>query len=148
MALITEWTQVGNGGIARLAGVKQNWEIIILPDTPAISPAFFRRRVTYVSFQIEVNYLNNLPLSGTDPWTWLEKNTGKDYLDNLSWVEPGQDTTATPKVIPPFDNDGKGLPTSGKWLVDGKEIQGFTNGSLTVVVTFRNEGAYINDGAR
>ena len=149
---LAPWQNLGFGGIARLGGIKQYWEIQMLPGSEALAPIFIRRRITLLTLQMEIEYLEGVP-EGTGPsekadlWLkWLDDNTHKDWLYEITWYEPGDPVNL--HTVIPYDDDGKGLPTSGKWLVDGKDLQPTNDGGMTVVCTWKNEGAYIPDAAR
>ena len=145
--LLKTWQTVGDGGIARFAGIKQVNEIQLFPGSPPTMPIYLRRRITYASLQIELDYdaivLNSIPaihvwLAGV--WVPL-----KDYSPVITWKEPG---SAVLNSLAAIDDDGTINAYSGCWVTDGKEIQSVGEGSVTVICTWRNEGEWILDADR
>ena len=147
MPILETFSPLGMGGIARFAGCKQVWEIQILPGSPPMQPIYLRRRVTYVSLQFELNYTAAVPMDASSAYAFIAnvcvQPGGLDYLDKIRWVEAGPNQPT--REISPFDNDGQGNPTSGKWVGDGKELIGLTDNSVTAIATWRNEGEWIFD---
>jgi hypothetical protein len=105
-----------------------------------------RRRLTFVTLAFEMEYLSSFPTGTTDSKNWLQGVGGgsSDILANLIFVESGAVTTYT---IAPPDNDGKSQTQSGKWQVDSKDYAATGDGSMALMVTFRNEGAWVLDHA-
>jgi len=155
MALLP-WQHVGGiapapssaAGIARFAGIKQVNEIQMMPGSPPTAPIYLRRRITYASLMIELDYNNSILDDINDKIrVWLSGIwvPNMDFGATISWYEPGN---ATLFSLTALDNDGMGNAYSGCWITDGKEIQAVGEGSITVIVTFRNEGAWILDADR
>ena len=147
MALF-DWQNICDGGNARFVGVKSVWEIQILNNTPQMGPTYVRRRVTYVTLELDMEYGGAL-VDGSAAKTWMQgvhTADAKDYLTALTWGEPGSGSPTY--TLTPWDNDGKGLPMSGKWIVDSKELILLPEGAITIRVTVRSESAWISDVLR
>ena len=144
MSLIT-WQNVGVGAVGRLANIKQYYEIQVYQSTPPVF-IYMRRRITLVTIQFEIDYLEAIPpgsLAKSQAWlTNVNIAAPYDWVAAVTWKESG---SATVNSISVFDNDGLGNKQSGVWLVDVKDISATGDSSATVMITFRNEGAWVID---
>jgi len=139
---LANWQSVGAGSIARLANIKQYYEIQVYQASPPVF-IYMRRRITLVTLQFEVEYMNCLPTvgsSGANDWlSAIDVPNLKDYVATIDWYESGY---AGLQSIGTYDDNGLNQATSGMWLIDVKDISATGDGACTVLVTFRNEGAW------
>ena len=150
MSLLSTFPKLGTTNAdAKFVGVKQYFEIQVDSENSTIyTPLYVRRRITLVTLQQEADYQTCIPQDGTpdsDAKAWLlgAVSVDVDYVLSLSFSTP-----AGLVVFTAPDDDGQSSPLSGKWFIESKDLQSSGDGSTTILVTWKNEGAWVEDSSR